>query len=270
MSIIYQTRNEKYRFFLSHNNTFLSHLHRQTEMIIVLSGFLLLTVDGDTINLQEGQFFIIFPNQIHHLETPVTSDIALLIFDADFCPAFQQMFLNFQPLLTPLNTDSLSVHGQTALTALRRLHDSHLRDAHAEDPQLLLTRGYLHLLLADIRPLLTLSARTEHTDLELSQQILLYIQSHYTEDITLDILAKEFHASRFTVSRIFSGRLHTSLPAFLTEFRLEHALHMLSSEPSMNVTEIAFASGFASTRSFFRSFQKAYGMSPGKYRKITK
>lgn len=52
---------------------------------------------------------------------------------------------------------------------------------------------------------------------------------------------------------------------FINMCRFEAACEIIS-DPTKNLTEIAFQSGFGSVRSFNRIFKKMSGKSPGEYR----
>lgn len=269
MSIFYQNRSEHFFLFESNDNTYGSHLHRQVEGIFVLSGALVVTVGTENRELKEGEFFLIFPNQMHSLSTTEHSRILLFLFNAGLCPAFEQYFYSSLPEFMPLSLSSLSSHGYLAWEQLQKLWLGHSKKVELVDPsqisyQNLLTESYMQILLADIFSMLSLGARTPTTSPELSARILLYIESHYMENLTLDQLAKQFHASRFTISRIFSEKLHTSFSAYLNGWRLEHARKLLLGS-SLSVTEIAYESGFTSMRTFFRTFREKFGMSPKQY-----
>lgn len=275
MSIFYQNRQEQFRLFLSRNNTFSLHLHKQAEGIFVMSGTIQVTVENETRLFREGEYFFIFPYQLHSLSTPAHSSILLFIFDASFCLSFEQVFSGYLPVFRPVSLSRLSPYGLQAFQSLQELWPGENRDTAAEENledspvhsrRMLLTEGYMQVLLAESLSGLSLTPRrTSPEDLELSQRILLYIEKHYTEDISLDTLAARFRVSRFTVSRIFSEKLRISFSACLNSRRLEHTRRLLQSS-SLSVTEIAYEAGFSSTRTFFRAFGKEYGITPKQYR----
>ena len=54
-----------------HNFSFPPHLHQCFEVIVILSGEMRITVDGHPFLLQESEALLIFPNQIHELESKI-------------------------------------------------------------------------------------------------------------------------------------------------------------------------------------------------------
>lgn len=267
MSIIYQNSTERLRLFTSENNTFATHLHKQIELMVVLEGTLTLTVDHVSQNLTAGSHAIIFPNQLHSLQTIQNSKILLCIFDGDFCHSYRKYFHNSIPASNEFAVVNLSCHSHTAVEGLLSLTNDFPRGTQIPAPILALAEGYLTLLLADLFAHMELVPRTVSEDLELEQKLLIYLETHYTEDLSLEILSKEFGVSRFTLSRLFTDKLHTSFTYYVNSKRLEYACNLLLST-DLSVTQIALDAGFGSSRTFFREFQQTYHTTPREYRKL--
>ena len=93
-----------------------------------------------------------------------------------------------------------------------------------------------------------------------------YIQSHYSEDISLDDIARAVYVSANHLSKLFSEANGISVSQYLTEFRLEMARYaIISSDKS--ISDIAMECGFGSFSSFSRSWKRYYGISPREYKK---
>lgn len=266
MSIFYQNRLERFRFFTSTDITFGAHLHRHVELLVVLEGTLRVTLDHQEYDLKEGHGIIIFPNKLHSLRTIVHSRILLCIFDIDYCHNYLKYFQTLQPLQPLFCLQDLGAHSQIAIKGLLGLTGGRHKSAPIPDSVLNLSEGYLVLLLASLFEKLPLEEKGTSCDLELEQKLLIYIDSHYMEPLSLEILSKEFGISRFSLSRLFSDRLHVNFTYYVNSKRLESALVLLA-DSTLSITQIALDSGFGSSRTFFREFQEHYGMTPGEYRK---
>jgi len=96
--------------------------------------------------------------------------------------------------------------------------------------------------------------------------IIRYVESNFSEKITLDILANKFYLSKFTISRYFSRYTGTTLPKYLNSIRIINAKRYL--REGMKVTEVAFKCGFESTANFDRVFLASTGVSPSKFKKL--
>lgn len=267
MSSFYQNRLEKIHCFFSKNNSYVSHLHRHIELLLVLEGALEIHIDQQIYKLTTGDGIIIFPNQLHQIVTPHTSLIFLCIFDTDFCPIFSYTFLEKQPLSPVFHILDLNDFGQDALSKLKLLETSFRKGAVLTQEVITITAGYLSIFLTVLLRHLTLVPRTNSNDLELQQKILIYIDQHYLEPLSLAHLSKIFGVSRFEISRLFTNKLHIAFPAYVNMKRLEYAAALLRNT-QLSVTEIALESGFSATRTFFREFKKLYEMTPSQFRKV--
>lgn len=266
MSIFYQSRAERVWFHLSENHSFAPHLHRQVELLIVLEGSLTASVDHNEYQVSADEGIIIFPNRLHSFFTPENSRILICIFDSGFCHDFRNLFQSGIPDTPHFLMNTLSDHSKLALRELLKLTSEFDLNLHIPNPVICYTQGYLTLLLTDIFAGLALTSESKYSDPELEQQLLLYIDSHCTDALTLDLLSREFGVSPFRVSRIFSGKLHTSLPRYVNSRRLEYAKELLTNS-GLSVTRIALDTGFGSSRTFFREFKRTYGVSPGEFRR---
>lgn len=266
MSIFYQNHAERFRLYLSENNTFATHLHKQVEILVVLEGQLDFTVDHTTHMLSVGEGAIVFPNQLHSLKTRGQSRILLCIFDADFCHSYRKHFQNSRPTENRFNHEGSTCHSQAAIQGLVQLTQTFRKGSPIPEPISALAEGYLTLLLADIFTKITLESKTVSDDLELEQQLLIYLDAHFTENLSLELLSKEFGVSRFVLSRLFADKLHTTFPYYINSKRLELARDLLSTT-DLSVTQIALDAGFGSSRTFFREFREVFHVTPGEYRR---
>lgn len=266
MSIFYQNHADKLRLYTSQNNTFAPHLHRQIELLTVLDGEITLTIDYCPHVLTKGMYAIVFPNQLHSLETTGGSKILLSIFDADFCHSYRKLFQKSAPSTNIISLEELSPHSEIATQGLLQLTETFPRGQAIPLTTLALAEGYLTLLLADIFSKIKTSPRAVSEDLVLEQKLLIYLESHFTENLSLEILSKEFGVSRFTLSRLFTDKLHTTFPYYVNSKRLDYACSLLLST-DLSVTQIALDAGFGSSRTFFREFSQTYHTTPREYRK---
>ena len=266
LSFFYQNRREQLYLYLSKNNPYAINLHRQLELIYVLSGSTTVTVEQQDFSLQPGQGVLVFPNQTHGLKSVESGQNLLCIFEPDFCHSFRHFFQKKKPVRNDFAVSSLSEHSHIALNGLENLAATMEKDRPTPSDVQVYAEGYLTLLLADLLPLLPLQEQKSTTDLELEQRLLLYLDAHYTEELSLESLSREFGVSRFVLSRIFTEKLHTSFPDYVNSRRLDYAKDLLLST-ELSVTQIALDAGFGSSRTFFRAFQDTFHTTPGAYRR---
>jgi len=121
--------------------------------------------------------------------------------------------------------------------------------------------------------LLTMIHRAVTTDLavflpaeqpDILDRALAYIETHYTEKITLDDVAHNLWVSKSTITHIFHKKIHLSFYRCLTQRRLLAAQRLiLHGEHLESISEQV---GFSDYTTFYRSFKKEYGISPRQFR----
>ena len=95
--------------------------------------------------------------------------------------------------------------------------------------------------------------------------ILLYIEEHFAEKITLTALSERFYISEFYLCRLFKEYAGRTLISYLTSLRVERAKQLLATT-DMSVERVAALSGFGSVSSLGKAFRTSLGLSPRDYR----
>lgn len=96
-----------------------------------------------------------------------------------------------------------------------------------------------------------------------------YIETHYKENLTLEVLAQEIHMNPYYFSSFFKKNSGENFKDYLNKVRMKHALSLLVST-DRKAYEIADEVGFRDARSFSELFQRIYGETPVNYRKRVK
>ena len=96
-----------------------------------------------------------------------------------------------------------------------------------------------------------------------------YVREHYADPLTLDDMAAHCGYSRYYFSHYFKETTGMSFMDYLTAFRVERAAARMELTGE-TFTEIAYACGFQSIRTFNRMFRKYYQITPSAYRLLKK
>ncbi len=96
------------------------------------------------------------------------------------------------------------------------------------------------------------------------QQVLRYIQDHYTRELQVAELASLIKLSRYHFSRYFRKHTGASPGDFIIQTRLQASLPLLFARDK-SIKELSYKTGFQDANYFIRSFKKRYGMTPGQY-----
>jgi len=97
----------------------------------------------------------------------------------------------------------------------------------------------------------------------------LWIEAHAAEPIDLDGAARAAGLSPFHFLRLFARSLGVTPHQHLVRARLRHAARLLA-EDGRSITDIAYDVGFGDLSNFVRSFHRAAGVSPRRFRQAAK
>ena len=96
------------------------------------------------------------------------------------------------------------------------------------------------------------------------QRAIDYINSHYDGALSLEAVAKNAFVSPAQLSRLFNRYCGTTVTKYIAGKRITEAKKLLAEGKS--VTDTALSCGFNDYANFIRTFKKAVGVPPGKYR----
>lgn len=96
-----------------------------------------------------------------------------------------------------------------------------------------------------------------------------YIDEHFKENLTLDLLARMTHVSKYYMVHAFSEEYGISPINYMIVRRIEEAKQLLKND-DYALSLISRMLGFSSPSYFSQSFRKIVGMSPNEYRKAGK
>ena len=93
-----------------------------------------------------------------------------------------------------------------------------------------------------------------------------YLQEHLAEEISLSVLAEEFHLSAQYISQLFKSEIGVNFLAYLTNIRMEKAKKLLLTT-SLSIADVSEQSGYGDYRVFTKVFKKSEGITPSQYRR---
>ena len=98
------------------------------------------------------------------------------------------------------------------------------------------------------------------------QNTLAYINTHFTQPITLENIANQANCNPTYLSELFHKKMDMTLKQYINTMRLKYAKRLLSTTDN-SIMSICFDSGFSSLASFNRNFLAEEKLSPSAYRK---
>ena len=98
---------------------------------------------------------------------------------------------------------------------------------------------------------------------EVVNQVIEYVESHLTSELTVEKIAEQFAISKYHLGRLFSSQTGNTLYHYILIKKVAAAKGYLAQ--GYTVTETCALAGFNDYNNFIRTFRNLTGISPGKY-----
>ena len=123
--------------------------------------------------------------------------------------------------------------------------------------------GYNHIQTQDLFPNVRSYKQKEYV--KKFNDLLDYIDKHYTEELNLEEIADCIGFSKYHFSRLFKQYTGFTFCDYLCYRRIK-AAELLLSRQDLSITEVALQSGFSSISTFNRIFKQQKKCTPSEYR----
>ena len=250
----------------SSNEVIQLHSHNYYEILYICSGNIQYLIRSERYRIQKGDIIIVPPGVSHQ---PILSEghkepykRYVLWLSSDFIKGITPLFPENDFLCPKL----LRTSG-TRWSSISHKFYSGIMETQHKNP------GWKSALYGNTMELVTMLYRAvsdkESMHLksempELLDKILVFIEEHLSEEITLDDTGKRFFVSRSTISNIFRKELGISFYRYVTQRRLVAAKNYILDGMAMD--QISEKVGFSDYSSFYRAFKGEYGISPRQFK----
>ena len=248
------------------------HWHDEFEIIYVRSGFLTVSISGESYIGKTGEAFVVSPGNLHLMGSQSgTVDYYTFLFPLKYI-SFRTDDMLDEKLLEPLNSGHLMICPRVKDTAkelceqLIEIYEAKKDESESKITTQVRTKIILLQFILEMWEKGFVIENDKSGRNTIEKEMISYIQQNFMEKISLKEFGEQFHLSEKYISRYFKEHFHITLSQYITHLRLEHAKQLLQ-DTDTPVTEIAMQSGYQNVSYFIRSFKKTYGVSPLKYRK---
>ena len=248
------------------------HLHDFYEIYFFLDGNVQYNVESRSYQLKAGDVLLINPLELHQpifgKEQRGYERIVLWInkgFLESLSPPGNDLTACFDTA-TPSHTNLLHPESAMRQMLIYELEQLMLETASQEYCSEYCAMSYLVQVLIQLNR----QAKQQNKEAEAKvasdsvvYMVLHYINTHYSEDLTLDFLANQFFISKYHLSREFGRLVGTSVHRYIVQKRLIMAKQMMQEgKPSSEVYQHC---GFGDYSNFYRAFKAEYQMSPREF-----
>lgn len=249
------------------------HWHREQELIRVLRGELITTVDRTERTICAGQSIFVNSDSLHAAHpTDENCEYECVVFDVGgFVPSqpdlrsFLYGFLSGQRRVSEHASEDPTVHA-----AIDRLFSIMGASEEGSSSRFEVIAALYSLFAAWERGGYSEIYEPVHDTDENTTRLkkaLILIRSSYREDLTLSQMAACCEMSPQYFCSCFRTMTNRSPMEYLNYYRLTAAVKMLVNTDE-TVTQIAYSCGFNDLSYFIKQFKNEKGVSPGKFRKL--
>jgi AraC-like DNA-binding protein len=231
------------------NFSFPMHLHHCFEVIVVLSGEMKITIDNTAYSLKSREALLIFPNQIHSLESTQSQHV-LCIFSPRLVQAYATGVKGKIPVDNKLELDSYLIEAVNRLT---------LDSTTAEK------KGILYSVCSSFEKSAVYTNRRNDNE-KLLLRIFSFVENEFDKDCTLSSLSEQIGYDYSYISRFFKKNMGISFNTYVNYYRLSHACYLMENT-DLPILQCAMDSGYTSLRSFNRNFKEHFNVTPAMYRR---
>lgn len=247
--------------------------HPEAEMFLIHEGKGTLQVSGTNIPLETGNFYFIYPNEVHSIQTHGTLRMRSMTFSKDAVAMSENHFFQ-KEFVQPLWDGRLKVPRiippehpayPVIFDQLASLRNHFLYTPHYKAGRLCVLMTVLTALL----PYCTVdetAVSIQDTTNATVRKCLLYLHNFYKKPLTLEKIAAHLNLNPNYLCTMFRQYTGQSIFTHLTHVRIEHGARLLQTT-DLPVSEIAALSGFRSECLFYRKFKEITGMTPKTYQK---
>ena len=250
------------------------HHHNAMEIILCIENPYVVTVNGHPYSLNAGDLLFVPPNMLHTIENNSGGIRFIGLFKLELLDQFQD-YKTLEPVFMMPYLCTKKTHP----AAYPTIHKTFMQMVEYYFSNNMFWELSVYSLLLEL--LVTLGRDYYTRQLSATDEIpgdkplenykklsglLNYIDSHYAEELTLDMAAQYAGFSKYHFSRLFKQYTDNTYYDYLCHKRVQTAQKLLSSD--LSITDIAFQTGFNSLSTFCRCFKKYTHLSPSEYRSL--
>lgn len=253
--LIHQNTNSvgdyNYNAFIYENCEWYYHFHNNFELVYIMEGDITAMIDTHTERLFEGDFAMIFPNQIHSFHTQQKSKVWIGVFSEDYILAFSSQLGKKVGEHAKFSCDEVIRDYVLNLLIKKDIRDIYLLKS-------------CFYAICDQYQRSTKLISKEFDNENLMCKIVDYVSSNFKGNITLRVMAHALGYEYHYLSRRFHGIFNMNFCQFLNQYRVNYANELLEQNYG-SMSDIAFESGFQTVRSFNNIYKNFFGTIPSRH-----
>ena len=235
------------------------HSHSYTELFYIVGGDGQFQINGQLFPVHAHQLVVVNPNMIHTEVSYEAQPLEYIVLGIEglelTVPGSEESgysFYSFQP-------------GNDVLSCMRKV----LQEMQERRPEYqTLCLAYMDIIMVQLMRNASISVTQTSARFPTNRQcaaVRHYIDQHYKENVTLDLLAEQASINKYYMAHAFKQEYGVSPINYLIACRIREGKRLLT-ETDFSLSQIASVLGFSSSSYFSQRFRTAEGITPTEYR----
>ena len=248
-----------------------THWHKECEIIRVLDGSFLINSNGKTHNATKGSIYFVNSGSIH---SGIPTDCVYECIVFDMASLLQRNPLANKAIndLIDYRKEILNIYEDKEDEAYKTLLQLFSLVKEKKQGYELQTYGTFYIFLGLVEQFnlyrdKALKASNNRKLISKVKEVFFFIEQHYSEDISIDDMAKAINMSDKYFCRFFKEVTQKTPNEYLNWFRIECACNKIKSS-NESLASIAYGCGFNDSSYFVKVFKKYINMTPKEYAKL--
>ncbi|MBQ9783487.1 MAG: helix-turn-helix domain-containing protein [Clostridia bacterium] len=240
----------------------LSHFHKDFEFALVTEGSVSVSIEHKEYVLQTHESVLVHPFQVHSIRLHSHAHIWIATCSVRYIPSLHDALAG-QEARYPVFRLSDEVR-EFILHRMLPSFGNRFRQTVLTKQQEFVIKTCFYALGCDYMNQVELVS-ADLGDKSVTVDVAHYIAKHFTSDISLRDVAEQLGYNYQYLSRTFNKTIGINFKQLLNQYRMEYAIELLI-KTERSITDIAYASGFQSLRSFYRVCQEMFQKPPKELR----
>ncbi len=242
------------------------HWHDEVEFIYVISGSVGYLVNGETLIIPQGYGLFVNSRQLHLiLQNGQDCILYCLIFHPAMLCSSATVAKSVSDIVSGdipyILFDGSDDEGKKMLDNIASIHG--LSD---DTGGQLDTMSALYGIWSGLHRKANVACRNDSIisgDLVVIRQIMLFVQEHFADDITLDDICLSGNVGKTKCSSLFKKYLNATPMGYVRDYRIEKSIKLM--DAGMTISEAADKTGFSDLSHFSKVFRSKMNISPKEY-----
>ncbi len=239
------------------------HIHEYCEIFLCVRGRIAYLVEGSKYLLPENSVMIMRPAEAH---TPsILEEVCYERYAVNFPLSLVQEIdpqgLLLKPFVErPLGKNNFYSERELDMEFMKKLFEEMCSEKENEYEKKLTVTTHIYMMLDRISRAFAQKNTEELAPGSFSEEIIMYIDKHIAEELSVVSLARHFHLSASQFRRIFKQATGAAPWEYITRKRLAMAKEKIRN--GSLAQSAAESCGFGDYSSFYRAYTKQFGCSP--------